>query len=94
MASSDVIVGEAGGGVGEGIAPAGTRQQICIAQSTHAEGREGWVRGSWEQFKVLLQDRSVMPPSQTGFPRDCGRAGGARCPHMTVAKELALSADS
>ena len=43
---------------------------------------------SLSNSKGHAQDRSVMPPSQTGFPRDCGRAGGARCPHVTVTKRV------
>ena len=40
MGSSDVTVGEAGGGVGEGVAPAGTRQQMYHAVNTcRGEGR-------------------------------------------------------
>ena len=75
-------------------ARAEVRAVARVAAGDGRRGREGWVRGLWEQFKVLLQDQSVMPPSQTGFRRDCGRAGGARRPHMTVTKNLALSADS
>ena len=39
MGSSDVTVGEAGGGVGEGVAPAGTRQQIYAVNTCRGEGR-------------------------------------------------------
>ena len=44
------------------------RRGLSHRDGTTAHGGPGMVRVS-EAFKVFLQDRSAVPPIQTGFPR-------------------------
>ena len=68
------------------VARAAAAWAVARSSCGKGRGREARVQGSWEPFKVLLQDRSAMSPIQTGFPRGCSHAGGAQCPHMAITR--------
>ena len=74
---------EGGGGEGGGQSGGGSGGD----KGWEAAGVEGRVGSILVSLLRSCSGPMVMPPSQTGFPRDCGRAGGAQCPHVTVTKE-------